>query len=83
MIVAGTNRIVHLHLPGPHTAEAEMIFKLEPDLVAPLLWRSEFRSALSLPVCQGLLTLAKAIAIAETAEFVALAVSPAFYLSRS
>ena len=57
MIVADTNQIAHLHLPGGHTAEAEMLFKLDPDWAAPLLWRSEFRSVLSLHVRQSLLTL--------------------------
>ncbi len=67
MIVADTNIISCLALPCEYTALAERLLLAEPEWVAPLLWRSEFRNVLALYMRRGLITLEKALAIlAET-----------------
>ena len=68
MIVADTNLIVYLFLQTERTAAAEAAFGRDPDWVAPLLWRSEFRNALATQVRRGDLVLADALAMADRAE---------------
>lgn len=60
MIVADTNLIAYLLIPGPFTAEAERVQARDPDWRAPWLWRSEFLSVLSLYVRTGKMTLMEA-----------------------
>ncbi len=47
MIVVDSNIVAYLYLPGPHTADAETLLKLDPEWTAPRLWRSEFRNILA------------------------------------
>lgn len=47
MIVVDSNVVAYLYLPGDHTAKAEALLEQDPDWVAPLLWRSEFRNILA------------------------------------
>lgn len=47
MIVVDSNIVAYLYLPGDYTAQAEALFQRDPDWVAPLLWRSEFRNILA------------------------------------
>ena len=47
MIVVDTNVLACLYLPTDYTAGAEALFERDPDWVAPLLWRSEFRNILA------------------------------------
>ncbi len=68
MIVAGTNLILQLLLPGERAAEAGAVLQKDSHWCAPLLWRSEFRNALSLYVRQKLLTLPDALSIMAEAE---------------
>lgn len=68
MIVADTNLVAYLLLPGDQTAAARAAFARDPAWAAPLLWRSEFRNLLALYLRQGYLTLPKAIEIQRAAE---------------
>lgn len=70
MIVVDTNVLVYLFVRGQHSAEAMAVQLRDPEWIAPVLWRSEFRNALVLSVRQGMLPLAVAVSIAREAEFV-------------
>lgn len=70
MIVADTNLIVYLLLPGVHTANVQQFYLREPDWAAPLLWRSELINVLityhrvkqlDLAVCERLVVQAERI----------------------
>ena len=47
MIVVDTNVLAYLYLPTEFTAHAEALLERDPEWVAPVLWRSEFRSILA------------------------------------
>ena len=70
MIVVDTNVLVHLHLSdeGKDVASAEALLASDPDWVAPVLWRSEFRNALAMQLRCGSLTLGQALRSQEEAE---------------
>jgi predicted nucleic acid-binding protein len=68
MIVVDSNVLVYLYLPTERTAQAEKLRELEPHWVAPRLWRSEMRNALSLYIRQRLITLEQALQIQAAAE---------------
>ena len=70
MIVVDTNVLVYFLVPSERTKDAEGAFTYDPHWAAPLLWRSEFRNALSLYVRQKALTLAEAVSTAEKAELI-------------
>jgi predicted nucleic acid-binding protein len=46
MIVADTNLLVYLLLPGDRTSKVQQFYLRDPDWVAPLLWRSELINVL-------------------------------------
>jgi predicted nucleic acid-binding protein len=60
--------IVYLLVRGHDTREAELAYGLDPKWVAPDLWKSEFRNALSLYVRKGLMELDEAAAHCAHAE---------------
>lgn len=68
MIVVDTNVLAYLYLPGEHTAAAESLLERNPDWVAPLLWRSEFRNILAGYLRRGSLTFEQAHALQREAE---------------
>jgi predicted nucleic acid-binding protein len=47
VIVVDSNIVAYLYLPGDYTAQAEALLQQDPDWVAPLLWKSEFRNILA------------------------------------
>jgi predicted nucleic acid-binding protein len=57
MIVVDTNVLAYLYLATGRSYQAERALLKDPDWVAPLLWRSEFRNALALYIRQGFLSL--------------------------
>ncbi|MGF1610376.1 MAG: type II toxin-antitoxin system VapC family toxin [Kiloniellales bacterium] len=68
MIVVDTNVIAHMLLPSPHTELAERLFSVDPDWIAPILWRSEMRNVLALYLRKSLITLEEAINLQAEAE---------------
>lgn len=68
MIVVDTNVIVYLYLPTDLTPQATRLREVHPHWIAPRLWRSEMRSALSLYMRKGMLTLEQALRLQEQAE---------------
>lgn len=68
MIVADTNLLVYLYLPGEHTETAEWVLRKDPDWAAPVLWRSEFRNVLALYLRKGLLSMDVAVDAFRGAE---------------
>jgi len=68
VIVADTNLIAYLLIPGQYSKEAESVYVKDPQWVAPLLWRSEFRNILALYVRRGLMDLHDAYGTMEQAE---------------
>ena len=68
MIVADTNLIVYQTVVSDQTPLAERVFDSDPDWHAPLLWRSEFRSALASYLRAGRMTYERALEIMDEAE---------------
>lgn len=68
MIVADTNVIAYLFIPGDNTPQAKSLFRNDPEWIAPLLWRSEFRNVLSLYIKLGHLSLQQCIEYIQEAE---------------
>ena len=68
MIVADTNLIVYLLVRGLQTAEAEAVFRKDPQWGAPRLWRSEFRNVLVLYLRRRLFGMPEAFEAMERAE---------------
>lgn len=68
MIVVDTNVIAYLLIAGEHTRAVEAVLRKDPEWLAPLLWRSEFRSVVTLYVRRGIMTLHQALQLAEEAE---------------
>lgn len=68
MIAVDSNVLAYLYLPGPHTAAVEALMERDPEWVAPLLWRSEFRNVLAGYLRRGDLDLKQALALQSEAE---------------
>lgn len=68
MIVVDTNVIAYRWLPGDRTGAADRLWTRDPEWCAPLLWRSEFRSAVVGYLRRRLLDSETALQILETAE---------------
>jgi predicted nucleic acid-binding protein len=68
MIVVDTNIIAHFWLPSDHTRLCEQLFQWDPEWVAPVLWKSEFRNVVILYMRKKLIDLPEALQITEKAE---------------
>lgn len=68
MIVADTNLIAYLMITGEQTQLARSVLRKDAVWIAPLLWRSEFRSVLALYLRQQHLRLADALEYMREAE---------------
>jgi len=68
MIVVDTNIIAHLWLPSDDTEICEQLFQWDPEWLAPVLWKSEFRSVVTLYLRKKLIDLGQAIEITAGAE---------------
>lgn len=68
MIVADTNLVAYFLIPGERSVEADSVFRRDSEWVAPLLWRSEFRSVLAFHIRRSALSLDQALEIMTDAE---------------
>ena len=67
MIVVDTNIIGYLYLTSERSSQAEQVLRRDPDWVAPLLWRSEFRNVLAFYIRKRRLNLQAAQEIMDEA----------------
>ena len=70
MIVADTNLIAYLLIPGPFGADADRVRRKDEAWIAPVLWRSELLNVLTTTIRAGALTLPHAQSIFRQAEVV-------------
>ena len=68
MIVVDTNVLAYLLLPYEFSAQADALFKRDPEWVAPILWRSEFRNLLAGYVRRKTLTFDEVLKVQAEAE---------------
>jgi predicted nucleic acid-binding protein len=68
VIVADTNLLAYLYLPGEHTAKAERVLVKDREWAAPILWRSEFRNVLALYLRRNLISAELALEAFREAE---------------
>ena len=69
MIVADTNVIAYLFIPGIYTGLAETLLRQDQEWAVPLLWRSEFRNVLAGYIRRKYMAFDTAVSIIEQAEF--------------
>lgn len=69
MIVVDTNIICYRWIPTSHSPDTDKALAKDPDWIAPLLWRSEFRNALAGAMRQKLVTIDVANNIMGKAEW--------------
>ncbi|MBI4694143.1 MAG: type II toxin-antitoxin system VapC family toxin [Gammaproteobacteria bacterium] len=68
MIVVDSNVLAYLYLPSEYTDAAEALLESDPNWVAPVLWRSEFRNILAGYLRRGSLTFLQAYELQREAE---------------
>ena len=68
MIVVDTNILAYLYLQGEHTKQTEKALIKDPEWVAPILWRSEFRNVLAYYTRSKILKLDESLRIMNEAE---------------
>ena len=68
MIVVDTNTIAYLYLPTDYTHDVEELLGKDPNWIAPLLWRSEFRNILTLYIRKNIIDLDTALQMQAQAE---------------
>jgi len=67
MIVVDTNIIGYLYLTSEYSTQVEEVLLKDPQWVAPLLWRSEFRNVLALYIRKDILRFEDAVQIMDNA----------------
>lgn len=72
MIVVDTNVIAYLLLEGIRKEQADKVRATDPEWVAPLLWRSEFRNVLAIYMRRAILMPEQALVIAQNSELMML-----------
>ena len=68
MIVVDCNIIAHTWLPSEFKDDIQELIRRDYDWIAPILWRSEFRSILSKFLRKKMISETKANELAELAE---------------
>jgi len=68
LIIADTNLIAYLMIPGTKTSLAKGVYLKDSEWQSSLLWRSEFRNVLMLYIRNQEISLHKAVRIMEIAE---------------
>jgi predicted nucleic acid-binding protein len=68
VIVADTNLIAYFLIKGDFTDQANATFHKDPEWIAPILWRSEFRNVLALYIRKGFLNFDEAVDLMQEAE---------------
>ena len=68
MIVVDTNILMYLFVDGPQTRSAMTVRMKDPDWHAPLLWRSEFRNAMTGYLRNNTMTVEQAVIVIQNAE---------------
>ena len=68
MICVDTNIICYRYMASPHSSAADAAWAKDADWIAPVLWRSEFRNALTGSIRERSLTTQESIQIASLAE---------------
>jgi predicted nucleic acid-binding protein len=68
MIVVDTNILAYLYLPGEKTKQSEKALTKDPEWVAPVLWRSEFRNIIAYYTQNKIIKLDNALKIMHEAE---------------
>jgi predicted nucleic acid-binding protein len=68
MIVVDTNIISYLYITSEKSKLAEQLLLADSQWNAPVLWRSEFRSVLSLYLRKEILTFSDTLSIMQEAE---------------
>ncbi len=68
MIVVDTNVIAYLFIKGNYSEFAERLLRIDSEWISSPLWRSEFRSVLSLYIRKNQITVNNAYKISQLAE---------------
>jgi predicted nucleic acid-binding protein len=68
LIVADTNLIAYFLIKSGFTPDARGVYQKDPDWIAPVLWRSEFRNVLIQSLRHRLLSLDEILIIMDRAE---------------
>jgi predicted nucleic acid-binding protein len=70
VIVADSNLLTYLVLPGTHTDEAEAVLARDAAWAVPMLWRSELCSVVHKYIRRGTLTIDQGVAALDRAATV-------------
>ena len=68
MIVVDTNVLAYLLLPYEFSAQADALYKRDPEWAAPIFWRSEFRNLLAGYLRRKTLTFDEVLKVQAEAE---------------